>query len=72
MAEGDLHRISVLLNDKTKDALDELARRQEVSRTEMVRRLVALGMYLSDEQRSGRKIVTMESDNTKGRELVIL
>lgn len=69
---SDLIRLNVNLNRETADALKEIASAQGISMTEAVRRAVAVLKFVTDEQRDGRKIQTMNADNSDKRELVMM
>lgn len=69
---GRFTRLSVNMTDETANALEELATHQHISRTEVIRRAVALMKFIEDEQDRGRKVLTMDSDEKHVRELVLV
>jgi predicted transcriptional regulator len=54
-------RVQVELDDETIAALDDLAQRQGVTRTEALRRAVAQVRYLAEKEDTGAKITVKES-----------
>jgi predicted DNA-binding protein len=71
MEEMELIRLSVNMSRETAESLTKLSRRQGVTKTEVIRRAVALMQFIQDESDSGRKIITMNSNEKKWRELVL-
>jgi len=54
-------KVQVELDDETIAALDDLAQRQGVTRTEALRRAVATVRYLAEKEDTGAKITVKES-----------
>lgn len=63
----EIVRLNVNLNGETADALKELAARNGISYTEVVRRAISIYDYLSREQDKGRVIRTAKVTKS-GRE----
>ena len=71
-ADTALTRLNVNLNQETAAALKAIAARENISLTEAVRRAIAIFKFVEDEQAEGRKIQTMEADESNKRELVLM
>lgn len=65
-------RLSVNLHRGTSDVLQELAKSQKLSITETIRRAISIYKFVMDEQRAGRKVLTMDSDEKNRRELILM
>lgn len=63
---SDLVRLSVNMNQKTADALVELADSKGISYTEAVRRAISVYYYLDNEARKGRRIITSDGRTPDG------
>lgn len=68
---SDVVRLSVNLHRGTSDVLQQLARNQKLTLTEIIRRAISLYKFVIDEQQEGRKIVSLDADGNK-RELVLM
>lgn len=70
-------RLSVNLNRETADALMECRSGQRyngsntITVTETVRRAIAIYKYVLDEEKAGRKLVTMEMNGKQAKVLVL-
>lgn len=65
-------RLTVQFPDQTTEILDELSSREQVSKTEILRRAIALYRYLEKETRDGKQKVTIADENNKVlKEIVI-
>jgi hypothetical protein len=71
-ADTALTRLNVNLNQETAAALKEIAARENISLTEAVRRAIAIFKFVEDEQAVGRKIQTMDANESNKRELVLM
>jgi hypothetical protein len=71
-ADTALTRLNVNLNQETAAALKEIAARENISLTEAVRRAIAIFKFVEDEQAEGRKIQTMDANESNKRELVLM
>jgi metal-responsive CopG/Arc/MetJ family transcriptional regulator len=71
MEEMRLTRLSVNMNDQTAEELERLSQESGLTKTEVIRRAVAMAAWLRVEQRKGRKIVTMTDRDKDWRELVL-
>lgn len=70
--QQEVVRLSVNLHKGTSDVLQNLAKRQNLSLTETIRRAISIYKFVMDEQRQGRKILTMDEDEKNRRELVLM
>lgn len=66
-----LARLSVNMNEDTAKSLSALSAQLGISKTEVVRRAVAIMQFVADEQAKGRKFLTMDSNDRNVRELVL-
>lgn len=66
-------RLTVQFPEKTSEMLSDLADREEVSKTEILRRALALYKYLETEVQKGkgRKIAITDEDDKILKEIVI-
>lgn len=67
-----LVRLGVNLNQETADALRAYAGAHRISITEAVRRCVAITVFVDQEVREGRRVITERQDGTKRREMVMM
>ncbi|MHA0290199.1 hypothetical protein ACXYX3_27665 (plasmid) [Mycobacterium sp. C3-094] len=58
-------RLNVNINKQTADALKDYADRNDVSITEAVRRLVAVGDFIAKAQDEGRQVLLRHNDDTE-------
>jgi hypothetical protein len=70
--QPEVVRLSVNLHKGTSDVLQNLAKRQNLSITETIRRAISIYKFVMDEQRQGRKILTMDADEKNRRELILM
>lgn len=63
-------KISVNLSDEVLGALKEMARRDSVTMTEMLRRSISTQKFINDAQESGKHVV-LEDPSTKERTRVV-
>ena len=66
-------RLTVQFPEKTSQILNELAEKDEVSKTEVLRRAIALYKYLESElgKEDGRKLKIADKDDNILKEIVI-
>ena len=65
-------RLTVQFPDSTSEILTELSERDEVSKTEILKRAIGLYRYLEKETRDGKRKVTIADENDKVlKEIVI-
>lgn len=72
VAQQQLVRLNVNMNEETAAALKELVEKDKLSFTETIRRAVAIYKFVRDEIKSGRIIQTMDPDGKNRREIVLL
>lgn len=72
IAQQQLVRLNVNMNEQTAKDLKELADRDGLSFTETIRRAVAIYKYIRDEVRKDRVILTMDPDGRNRREIVLM
>lgn len=72
LAQQQLVRLNVNMNEQTAKDLKELADRDGLSFTETIRRAIAIYKYIRDEVRQGRIIQTMDQDGKNRREIVLM
>lgn len=65
-------RLNVNMNAQTADALRRLARDNDISFTEAVRRAISIYKFFEDEMAQGRKIQTMDLDGGNKRDVVLM
>jgi hypothetical protein len=70
--DSALVRLNVNLNQETAEALKEIAKKENISLTEAVRRAIAILKFVEEEQDRGRKIQTMDRDGKDKRELILM
>jgi hypothetical protein len=72
IAEQQLVRLNVNMNEKTALELREVAQGDGISITEVVRRAIALYRYVRAETRKGRVLQIMDKDGTNRSEIVLM
>lgn len=70
--QPDLVRLNVNLNKETAAALKKIASSNNLNLTETIRRAIALLAFIDDEKKQGRKIQTMDKDESHKRELMMM
>lgn len=70
--QPDLVRLNVNLNKETAAALKKIAKSNNLNLTETIRRAIALLDFIDEEKRQGRKIQTMDKDESHKRELMMM
>lgn len=55
-------RLSININSETKEALQDLSQRDEMSVTEVVRHAVGVYKYASDEVKKGKQLQLVDDD----------
>lgn len=70
--DSALVRLNVNLNQETAEALKDIAKKENISLTEAVRRAIAILKFVEEEQDRGRKIQTMDRDGKDKRELILM
>lgn len=65
-------RLSININLETAAALEECSRKYGVTKTEVIRRAVALLKFMEEEREQGRRVVTMDRRDKDWRELVFV
>ncbi|MDQ1536329.1 MAG: hypothetical protein QOE58_722 [Actinomycetota bacterium] len=63
-------KFTVEMNRELDDVVTALAEQQQVPKTQVVRRALALLKYLEDERRAGRVILVQDPDTGREKELV--
>ncbi|MEU1165436.1 hypothetical protein ACFY0P_09255 [Streptomyces sp. NPDC001714] len=63
-------KISVNLSEEVLQALRDMAERDNISMTEVLRRSISTQKFLDDEQRSGKRVL-LEDPETKERQRVV-
>jgi hypothetical protein len=72
IAEQQLVRLNVNMNEKTALELREVAKSDGISITEVVRRAIALYRYVRAETKKGRVLQIMDKDGTNRSEIVLM
>lgn len=72
VAQQQLVRLNVNMNQETASALKELVERDKLSFTETIRRAVAIYKFVRDELHNGRVIQTMDPDGSNRREIKLV
>ncbi|MEW1808432.1 CopG family transcriptional regulator [Pseudarthrobacter sp. NPDC080039] len=72
IAQQQIVRLNVNMNEQTATDLKELAERDGLSFTETIRRAVAIYKYIRDEVRKGRVVMTQDPDGRNRREIVLM
>jgi predicted transcriptional regulator len=65
-------RYNLVLGEKIEARLDELAKKEGVSKSAILRRALAVYFYLRQEEAEGRRIAVTEKDGRVMKELVLL
>jgi hypothetical protein len=68
--EMELVRLSVNVNQETAAAILGLMSRNDITATETLRRAIAITHYFDGQSAEGGKILTMDQDGTKVKEVV--
>lgn len=63
-------KVTVEVTDQLDQVLSKLAENQAVTKSQVVRRALALLDYLNDEQSNGRRVVTEGQNGEDEREIV--
>ena len=69
---GRTSRLDITLNDKLTELFDDLAKEDNISRTEVLKRAMATYRILKEQQKQKKKIVFRSDDGSADRELLLL
>lgn len=65
-----MQKISANLSAEVVDAIEEIARRRGVTKTEVLRHALATEKFIDDQQRNGARILIEDPDSNELREVV--
>ncbi len=66
-------RLDIILNDKMTEVFDVIAKEENISRAEVVRRAIATYRVLRDQtKRLDKKVMIEDSDGSNKKELIVI